>query len=244
MTTIAIASDIHQEFDGEFCSDVGDCDIIVMAGDVHSRAAGWSNVVGRLRKVSSAPIIAVMGNHEYYGGWFPDAIREYKVAARSFKDVYMLDRETVLLDGVTFIGCTMWSDMCEMRDAEKCRRGIADFRCIRNSVTGAYITPENILKEFNESVTWLRSMRADRSVVVTHHAPSFMSSHPQYALSPIKGAFCSNLENLVMEMGPELWVHGHVHDPAEYHIGKTRVVCNPWGYPREMNRKYWKMVTL
>jgi len=28
----------------------------------------------------------------------------------------------------------------------------------------------------------------------------------------------------------KLWVHGHTHDPYDYVIGETRVVCNPRGY--------------
>ena len=27
-----------------------------------------------------------------------------------------------------------------------------------------------------------------------------------------------------------LWVHGHMHDPFDYEIYGTRVVCNPRGY--------------
>jgi hypothetical protein len=32
-----------------------------------------------------------------------------------------------------------------------------------------------------------------------------------------------------------LWVHGHVHNQRDYHIGATRVVCNPRGYVDEPN---------
>jgi hypothetical protein len=28
----------------------------------------------------------------------------------------------------------------------------------------------------------------------------------------------------------KLWTHGHTHDPFDYMVGKTRVVCNPRGY--------------
>jgi hypothetical protein len=27
-----------------------------------------------------------------------------------------------------------------------------------------------------------------------------------------------------------LWTHGHTHEDFDYHIGSTRVVCNPRGY--------------
>jgi predicted phosphodiesterase len=30
-----------------------------------------------------------------------------------------------------------------------------------------------------------------------------------------------------------LWIHGHTHDPFDYEINGTRVICNPRGYPGE-----------
>ena len=27
-----------------------------------------------------------------------------------------------------------------------------------------------------------------------------------------------------------IWIHGHTHESFDYHIGKTRIVCNPRGY--------------
>jgi len=48
-------------------------------------------------------------------------------------------------------------------------------------------------------------------------------------------AFASNMEDLIFETGPDLWVHGHIHDSSDYRIGKTRVICNPRGYAHEPN---------
>lgn len=30
--------------------------------------------------------------------------------------------------------------------------------------------------------------------------------------------------------GPDLWVHGHMHNSVDYRVGATRVVTNPRGY--------------
>jgi len=51
----------------------------------------------------------------------------------------------------------------------------------------------------------------------------------------INPAFASDLENLILEFQPELWIHGHIHTACDYTIGKTRVICNPRGYPSELN---------
>ena len=28
---------------------------------------------------------------------------------------------------------------------------------------------------------------------------------------------------------PELWIHGHMHDPVDEQLGRTRLVANPAG---------------
>ena len=46
----------------------------------------------------------------------------------------------------------------------------------------------------------------------------------------LDAAYASNLEGLICEKGPDLWIHGHVHKSRDYTIGKTRIVANPRGY--------------
>lgn len=69
------------------------------------------------------------------------------------------------------------------------------------------------------------------TVVVTHHAP-----HPD-SLPPSHGelAWCyaSDLSELIIERGPDLWIHGYVHQATDYRVGRTRVVCNPRGHADE-----------
>jgi calcineurin-like phosphoesterase family protein len=69
-----------------------------------------------------------------------------------------------------------------------------------------------------------------KTVVVTHHAPSSQSVHPRYANDLLTPAFASNLENLMDGDRAALWIHGHMHDPFDYEIYGTRVVCSPRGY--------------
>ena len=47
-------------------------------------------------------------------------------------------------------------------------------------------------------------------------------------------AFASNLDALIEERRPALWVHGHTHTSFDYEFaGGTRVICNPKGYGNE-----------
>jgi Icc-related predicted phosphoesterase len=80
--------------------------------------------------------------------------------------------------------------------------------------------------EFDEGIR----IKSLPSVVVTHHAPSFRSISPEFAKSPLNPGFASDLEKFILKHSPEIWIHGHIHESADYQIGKTRVVCNPLGY--------------
>jgi hypothetical protein len=48
----------------------------------------------------------------------------------------------------------------------------------------------------------------------------------------MNGAFRSELDGFILSKHDriKLWVHGHMHNPSDYMIGDTRVVCNPRGY--------------
>ena len=47
------------------------------------------------------------------------------------------------------------------------------------------------------------------------------------------GAYASDVESIIYEHEPTLWIHGHIHDTRDYMIGNTRILCNPRGYPRK-----------
>ena len=69
------------------------------------------------------------------------------------------------------------------------------------------------------------------TVVVTHHAP-----HPDSLPGPhaeLGWCYASVLRELIHALGPEFWVHGHIHQAADYRVGPTRIVCNPHGHVEE-----------
>ena len=71
-------------------------------------------------------------------------------------------------------------------------------------------------------------------IIVTHHAPSPYSISQEYAGNMLNPAFASNLNEFIVN-NPQirLWCHGHVHNHFDYILGKTRIVCDPFGYNNE-----------
>jgi predicted phosphodiesterase len=61
---------------------------------------------------------------------------------------------------------------------------------------------------------------------------------PWYANDQLmNGAYHSSLEELI-EQRPciKLWTHGHTHEPFDYMVHDTRIVCNPRGYVQHEQR--------
>lgn len=69
-------------------------------------------------------------------------------------------------------------------------------------------------------------------VVVGHHAPSKLSTHPRYAREKLmNGGYSSDLSEFMLDRPAiKLWIHGHTHESFDYMIGTCRIVCNPRGY--------------
>jgi Icc-related predicted phosphoesterase len=78
----------------------------------------------------------------------------------------------------------------------------------------------------------VQGMHNEKFVVVGHHAPSKQSTHPKYQNDQLmNGGYSSDLSEFILDHPQiKLWTHGHTHDPFDYMIGTTRVVCNPRGY--------------
>ena len=92
------------------------------------------------------------------------------------------------------------------------------------------------------SQLWLRQALAQpfggKTAVVTHFAPSLLSSDPRYGLTPGTAGFCNALDDLFPLAN--LWLHGHLHCPSDYIQSGCRVVANPLGYARKNEQLQFK----
>jgi hypothetical protein len=187
------------------------------------------------------PVIYVPGNHEFY---HHDIALIDELKADAPASIHILDDNQIVIDGVRFLGSILWADFILFGEADKflamqtARQRMPDFSIIQNH--GQQFTPEDAIRLHTASRDWLTAMLAEpfdgKTVVVTHHAPSFKSVHPRYVRDLLTPAFASNLENLMDGDQALLWIHGHMHDSSDYEIYRTRVVCNPRGYaPNALN---------
>ena len=163
----------------------------------------------------------VAGNHEYYGSSPEKVKRVLGQIVRDFSNLHVIERGARIIQGVRFVGTTLW-----FRDdplAAQHRSAMNDFTQIRNFVPWVF-------EENEKSIRFLRETVRPGDVVVTHYLPSQKSVHPKYQGSPLNPFFVCDVEDVILERQPVIWVHGHTHSSCTYTIGKTRVVCNPLGY--------------
>ena len=229
-----IISDLHLEF-AQFQphSASFDADVIVLAGDIWKGANGlfWAR-----EQWPSKPIIYVAGNHEFYGFQRKNVLSECRLAAKE-TGVHFLDDDEVIIDGVRFLGSTLWTDFKLFGDQvqrwamKAAMTGLNDFRVIHEGT--AVFSPNDALNLFDTSYAYLKQKLDDetfegKTVVITHHLPSIRSVAERYREDMLSACFASNLDHLFGRS--ELWIHGHTHDSFDYSANRTRVVCNPRGY--------------
>ena len=141
---LLVLSDLHLEF-GQFRVPDVDFDVVLLAGDIAvpaSKVPFWACRSTNFGE--STPIIFVPGNHEFYGGVMSSTrmlLRQASVGT----NFHMLDCGEVIIDGIRFLGCTLWTDFTlrvdtpegahsdPERSARESGLVIADFRAIRVS---------------------------------------------------------------------------------------------------------------
>ena len=90
------------------------------------------------------------------------------------------------------------------------------------------------LEEHRRQTEQLRAQADKVDIVITHCPPTKQAVAPRFADSLLNGYFVNDREDLVEEIGADLWISGHVHDPYDCVVGGTYCVANPTGYPGEV----------
>lgn len=245
-----VISDLHYELQEPIALPRPDADVCVLAGDIARPL--WESVVWAANNIMPRmPVVLVPGNHEFYRFSVAGALKAGTFVAGQRK-VHLLNDSSVVLGGVRFVGGTLWTDYAlyaaespgrqrdmDIMNAMRIANGLLTDHAVvrRDDVSGKLWQPDDALAAHRVTVAYLDRVLAQTfdgpTVVVTHHAPHPKSVAQRYVGHRLTPAFASDLTWLIERHQPDLWVHGHVHNSADYHVGRTRVVCNPRGYGAE-----------
>lgn len=250
---IQLLSDLHLEAHPHWqATPLPGADLLVLAGDIGSYQPG-SQLAGDdfgLERFSPlrgwpVPVLFVPGNHEYDTLDFDEAHTRLRATCARL-GVQWLEREALVMHGVRFIGTTLWTDFDALAASEPPERQLKArekaFRAanyyLKKALVSRHGAPwlaEGLREQAMTCQAWLRAALTEPhqgpTVVVTHFAPSLKSADPRYGMVPGTAGFCNALDDLLP--AADLWLHGHLHAPSDYRVGRCRVVANPLGYVRK-----------
>jgi len=235
---IQILSDLHIEFE-EFDYIETDSDVVILAGDIHVKDKG---VLWAIENIRTKPVLYVLGNHEFYGKAYPRLVDSIKEKVQG-SNVHILEKDAVTIDGINFLGCTLWTDFELFGDPRttgyQCQQIMTDYKKIRVSPRFSKLRSIDVATIHRQSLDWLKSelgtKKGERNIVISHHGPS-KRSLPKGAEDDVSSAaYVSKLEDVITKFSPTFWIHGHMHNSSNYNVDGCRVICNPRGYPGERN---------
>lgn len=258
---IQYISDIHLEFYKTLKSIPSipvEAPILVLAGDV-----GYPTlpIYWEFLERCSAEfkhVILITGNHEYYHTntaikkgriltiRMIDELIRSELERRRLSNIHFLHNSSVILEGIRFIGSTLWSNIPLQYEYEVSRT-MNDFK---QSFEGSMedrkpLTVPTYNRMYNEAHDYIELQlkeSTEQTVVITHHLPSCKMIDKKYAGSSVNCAFASNSLEELIDSGiplPAAWICGHSHTPVDLTIEGVRCVMNPIGYPCELSKPNW-----
>jgi predicted phosphodiesterase len=212
--------------------------VLVLAGDISSKPKQLLEFLGWVEK-RFLKVIYVPGNHEFYGHDMGDWTMDMVASIEGYCEKVEFSGCGVIceeMEGVRFIATTLWADggstLQEEGDIGHC---LNDFRLVKLGDKRFTVQDMKTLNRGQKAKVkeMLEEPFDGKTVVVTHHMPSYSLCHPRFGTA-INGGFASHCDDLLKgEHAPDVWIFGHTHDSVDMFFGNSRLVCNPSGYRYE-----------
>ena len=239
---VRLLSDLHHEFRPdtfEYQTFIKHCgeDLTVLAGDIAVGAQSVAKVLDLFIRARHKHIVYVPGNHEYYGGQYTEVHQELVDVCKARREwVTMLQPGVKLIrDDLVVVGGTLWTNFGEDQLAQDtAQHFISDFRVIKGFKT------QMAKHLYYSDLAWIKRVCEQHSnkqkLIITHFLPAKECVDVKYKHSQLNSYFANDLGSWIETLEDAVWLYGHTHECADFHIGTTRMVCNPLGYPQEYNR--------
>ena len=168
----------------------------------------------------------VAGNHEHYGNDILDTLVFLESLHVKIDNFYFLENDFVVIDDVSFIGATLWSEpnwgvFRQISDAYKISYG-------RRPLLDSDI--KDFCQESRAFIQESLEKIPGKKVVVTHFGPDSSLTHPRWKNDTEINTYfwAKGFEYDIYKA--DLWLFGHTHDFIDQELDGCRCVCNPHGY--------------
>lgn len=250
-------SDLHSDFWDNvkpFTSkiDMTKYDGFLFAGDVGEFRHPHTRTILELAAMNGK-VFHIPGNHEFYGA-------EYSRVLDGLSDIPGITSLSQGYVDLPELRTRIWGDVLwtNFHDSEECmrtaERHMNDYRSIlyqRPEGADVFLGAKDTRSFHYQARASLKKASQSlpegwRFIVMTHHAPTFLSIGKAYRTpsymetARINAAYANALDDWLREerIEPDVWIHGHIHERANYEIEINdkicRVVSNPHGYPGEI----------
>lgn len=238
---IRLFSDLHLEFRGNKFDHIWTPaeedkeQTLILSGDI-SKGMGSRTFIEALCE-HFKHVLMTCGNHEFYEHDFNKVISDWQTYETNEgpSNFHFLYNDWRILDGVRFLGGTMWTDFngadpISMGAAHRMMNDYAEIWC-----DGQRITPHFIIREHDKFMDFLLKKFDEDfdgpTVVMSHHSPGNELKRRGTRTDRVGSAYFADIEEVIgYHNKAKVWTHGHTHRNWDYMINETRVLCNPYGY--------------
>ena len=172
----------------------------------------------------------IPGNHEYY---YADITTDSGAVHEKIRsNVFLINNQVFKHNNVRLIFSTLWSKISPV-NYWTIQQNISDFQVIK--FAGEKFTPQHFNQLHQDCVDFLtttfQKKHDGKTVVVSHHVPTFLNYPEKYKNSEVNEVFGVELYDFIENSQPDFWIYGHHHQNVpDFEIGPTRLITNQLGY--------------
>ena len=172
----------------------------------------------------------IPGNHEYY--YSDIAVKPFSFQEKIRSNVSLVNNVAISESNVKFIFSTMWSKI-RPADMRTIQQSMSDFKVIKKNE--GIFNPQDFNELHNLCLAFisdqLKINNIDKTIVVTHHIPTFLNYPEKYKGDILNDAFAVELFDLIEGSKADAWIYGHNHfNQPNFRIGSTNLLTNQLGY--------------
>jgi predicted phosphodiesterase len=208
-------------------------DVLVVAGDLVTR---MERGVRWLADRVDQRVLYLAGNHEPYGEDIDLDLQKARKASLG-TSVTVVQDEAVVVDDVTFVAATFWTNFGlfgnPQRSMDHAAEKMNDYHKIRKDGYSRRLRPVDTLARNLKSRQFFAEAAAmaqtEKVVAITHHCPHELGLKAGTETDPVSSAYVNTgCEHLIAKF--DLWIFGHTHQTRSFTVGDTWLVTNGKGY--------------